>query len=169
MDDLTGNDLYSLRAAQGWAELGNFTEANAELESITATLRTHPDALQVRWHICAHVKNFAACVDIAEAIIKQAPDLAEAWIHRSFALHELNRTQEAFELLLPAAKKFPKVWTIPYNLACYCSQLLRVDEAREWFKKAMAIDEKAAKESALEDPDLKPLWDSMDGTIWKRE
>ena len=30
---------------------------------------------------------------------------------------ELKRTQEAFDLLLPAAEKFPKVWTVSYNLA----------------------------------------------------
>ena len=72
-------------------------------------------------------------------------------------------------MLLPAAKRFSKVWTVPYDLACYCAQLLRVDEAREWFKKAMAINEKAAKAEALDDPDLKPLWDSMGGTIWKKE
>jgi hypothetical protein len=83
-------------------------------------------------------------------------------------LHELNRTQEAFDLLLPAATKFSKEWTIHYNLACYSAQLLKLDDAKEWFQKSMAIDETAAKEHALEDPDLQPLWDSMSGTLWKR-
>jgi hypothetical protein len=32
----------------------------------------------------------------------------------------------------------------------------------------MAIDEHAVKRVALDDPDLKPLWDSMSGTLWKR-
>ena len=73
MNDLTGADLHSLRAAQGWAELGNYHEADEELENITASLRSHPDALQVRWHIHAHAKNWAACAVIAEALEKQAP------------------------------------------------------------------------------------------------
>ena len=60
------------------------------------------------------------------------------------------------------------MWTIPYNLACYCAQLRRLDESREWVKKAMAIDEHTVKRAAIDDPDLKPLWDSMSGTIWKR-
>jgi len=29
--------------------------------------------------------------------------------------------KEAFDLLLPAADQFPRVWTVPYNLACYCA------------------------------------------------
>lgn len=106
---------------------------------------------------------------IAAAIIKLAPGRSDAWIHRSFALHELKRTQEAFDQLLPAAKKFRKVWTIPYNLACYCCQLGRLEECLEWFKKAMAVDEQTVKQAAIDDPDLKPLCDSMSGTMWKRE
>ena len=113
-------------------------------------------------------REWAKCVDIAGAIIKLDPDRPDAWIHRSFALHELHRSQEAFDQLLPAARKFPKVWTIPYNLACYCAQLGRLEECKEWFKKAIVMDEKTVQRMALDDPDLKPLWDSMSGTIWKR-
>ena len=58
---------------------------------------------------------------------------------------------------------------IPYNLACYCAQLNRLDEAQIWFKKAMAIDEQIVKREAIDDPDLKPLWDSMSGMLWKKE
>jgi len=107
-------------------------------------------------------------VDIATTVIELAPERFDGWIHRSFALHELNRTQEAFENLLPAADKFPEVWTIPYNLACYCSQMLRLEEADTWLKKAMVIDEQTVKRLAIDDPDLQPLWDSMGGTMWKK-
>ena len=64
--------------------------------------------------------------------------------------------------------RFPKVWTIPYNLACYCAQLGRLDECRDWVKRAMAIDAGTVRRAAIDDPDLKPLWDSMGGTVWKR-
>jgi tetratricopeptide (TPR) repeat protein len=81
-------------------------------------------------------------VDIAAAVVKLAPQRAWDWIHCSFALHEMERTEEAFEKLPPAVGQFNDVWTIPYNLACYCSQLRRFEEAQTWFKKAMVIDEK---------------------------
>ena len=54
-------------------------------------------------------------------------------------LCELKRPGAAFDLFLPAAKRFPKVWLIPYNLACYCAQTGRLDECEEWLKKAMVI------------------------------
>ncbi|MGO8837547.1 MAG: TPR end-of-group domain-containing protein [Limisphaerales bacterium] len=168
MKPLPAPDSHHLSAAQGWIELGNDREASEELEQITPQLRAHPDVLEVRWHIYARAKKWDACVDIAGAIIKLDPNRPDAWIDRSFALHELKRTQEAFDQLLPVAKKFPKVWTIPYNLACYCAQLGRLDDCQAWFKQAMAIDEQTVKRAAIDDPDLKPLWDSMGGTLWKR-
>ena len=112
--------------------------------------------------------KWGACVDLAGAIIKLDRRRADAWIYRSFAVHEMKRTKEAYDQLLPVAEKFPEVWTIPYNLACYCAQLGRLDECKWWFKKAMAIDEQNVKREAIDDPDLKPLWDSMGGTVWKR-
>jgi len=91
-------DQRHLRAAEGWLMLGNHLEADAELESITPRLRGHPDVLSVRWHIYAAAKKWEACVDLAEAVVRLAPDMADAWIHRSFALHELKRTQESARL-----------------------------------------------------------------------
>jgi tetratricopeptide (TPR) repeat protein len=168
MKPLPPPDSHYLSAAQGWLELGNHLEANEELERITPELRAHPDVLEIRWQIYAKEKKWDACVDIASAIVKLAPESSFGWIQRSFALHELKRTQEAFDQLLPVTEMFPKVWTIPYNLACYCAQLGRLDECQTWFKKAMAIDEYTVKDAAIDDPDLKPLWDSMSGTMWKR-
>jgi tetratricopeptide (TPR) repeat protein len=105
---------------------------------------------------------------IACALVRAKPDGEYGWIERSFALHELKQTQEVYDFLLPAENNF-KNWTISYNLACYCSQLDRLEEAQNWFKKAMAINEHIVKGEAIDDPDLKPLCDSMSGTLWRKE
>jgi tetratricopeptide (TPR) repeat protein len=168
MKPLENPDLHHLLAAQGWLELGLHLDAAAELEHISPRLRAHPDALEVRWHIYAKESKWDACVDIACTLVKLAPKRSESWIHRSFALHCLNRTQEAYDNLLPAAEKFSDVWQIPYNLACYCSVLGKFDDSQHWFKKAMLIDDKIVQKAGINDADLKPLWDSMSTTIWKR-
>ena len=162
------DDQRHLAAAEGWFELGLHLEANLELEKIQPQLCGHPDVLELRWHIYAKEKKWDACLDIAAALINCAPKRVDGWIHRSFTLHELQRTQEAFDQLLPAADQFPKVWTIPYNLACYASMLHQFDVAQKWLKQAMALDEKTVKQAAQEDADLKPLWDSMGETLWKQ-
>ena len=168
MKPLKHPDNLHLQAAQGWLELGNHLEANEELEKITPQLRVHPDVLEVRWHIYSKAKKWDACVDIAEAIINLDPARSEAWIHRSYALHELKRTQEAFDLLLPAAEKFPDVWLISYNLACYTSQLGRFPQCEEWLRTAFTLGKEAAKTLAIDDPDLEPLWENRGGSKWKR-
>jgi tetratricopeptide (TPR) repeat protein len=169
MNKLSTQDQHYLDAAEGWLGLGDHLSANEELEQITPELKAHPKVLLVRLQIYWSKKNWEGCVEIAGAVVKLCPDIADGWIGRSYALHELKRTQEAFDLLSLAKNKFPENHTITYNLACYCSQLNRLDEAQDWFKKAMAINEQIVKRMAIDDLDLKPLWDSMSGTMWKRE
>jgi len=168
MDSLEPHDLMHLNAAEGWLGLGDHLAANEELEHITSTKRSHPLVLGVRCKIYAKAKRWDACVDIAEAMVKLAPENSFGWIHRSFALHELKRTEEAFEKLLPAVDRFPNIWAIPYNLSCYCAQLGRLEDCQKWLKKAMVLDDRTVQREAIDDPDLKPLWDSMSGTLWER-
>jgi tetratricopeptide (TPR) repeat protein len=165
MKKLPRHDQRFLDAAEGWLGLGDLSSANDELEQITPELRTHPKVLAVRLEIYWASKKWEACVEIAGALVALEPKNDHAWIGRSFALHELKRTQEAYDLLLLAKNKFPKNYTIPYNLACYSAQLNRLEDAQDWFKKAMKINERAVKRLAIDDPDLKPLWDSMGGTL----
>jgi tetratricopeptide (TPR) repeat protein len=119
----------------------------------------------------AKEKNWDACVDIATTLVKIAPERANSWVHRAYSLRRAKggALEIAMYALLPAVDLFPKVWLIPYNLACYCSMLGRLDEAQGWFKKASAMNEKAVHRIAIDDPDLKPLLYSMSGTMWKRE
>jgi tetratricopeptide (TPR) repeat protein len=156
---LSPKDNRHLLAAQGWLELGNLGEANTELENISPEMQSHPDVLGLRWGICALAQDWSGCVDIGKALTQLAPERPVSWIHLAYALHELKRTQEAFDVLAPMVQKFPTVETIPYNLACYTCQLGRLAEARDWLAQAIDLgNEKEIKLRALEDPDLAPLW-----------
>ena len=53
MRPFTGLDELHFQAAVGWLELGNWREANEELEDITPQMPAHPDVLAVRWQIYA--------------------------------------------------------------------------------------------------------------------
>jgi len=161
-------DNHHVEAAQGWLELGNHLEANEELERIAPQLKAHPSVLELRWKIYAQAKKWDACFEIGQSLVNLLPDHDFGYIHRSFALNELKRTEEAFDLLEPAYIQFPRSWTIPYNLACYCAQLNQIEECEQWFKRAMAIDEKAVRKKAIDDPDMQPLWKSLSGTVWKK-
>jgi len=157
--ELSPPDSHHLLAAQGWLELGNCVEAQAELDQIAAQFCKLPAVLGLRWHLCAATGKWADAVEIAGTHVQDCPDNPEGWIHRSYALHELKRTAEARDQLLPAAKRFPREVLIRYNLACYECQLGNLKAAMLRLTQALALDRtNQIRRNALGDPDLKPLW-----------
>ena len=87
------------------------------------------------------------------------PDNPWGPFHLAFSLHELKRTKEAYEVLIPVVDKFPEHDLMRYNLACYCCQLGDLKEAMQWLEKAIDLaGKKDIRLMALDDPDLEPLW-----------
>ena len=155
-------DLHHLNAAEGWLGLGDWKSADDELAELTPELRAHPDVLEVRWQVNAAAKRWEACVQIATTITELTPKRSSGWIHRSFALHELKRTQEALDNLLSVVERFHKDATMHYNLACYECQLGRLPEAKRRLAVAFDLgDSRRTKLMALEDADLRPLWEHI--------
>jgi tetratricopeptide (TPR) repeat protein len=167
MRPLTPPDTHHLLAAQGWIELGNHLEANEELENITAENRAHPAVLEVRWQIYAQAEKWKGALDIASALIQLVPEHPLGWIHQSYSLHELKRTEEARDNLLGVVEKSPQDPIMRYNLACYECQLGQLEQAKHWLRKAFEVgDSKKIKLMALEDPDLEPLWREIGKRCW---
>jgi Flp pilus assembly protein TadD len=157
--ELSPPDSHHLRAAQGWLELGNCFEAQAELALVGHSHHGHPDVLDLRWQLCASAGSWADAVEIGELLVSACPADPNGWIHRSYALHELKRTVEARDRLLPAIERFPKLALIPYNLACYECQLGDMAAAKRLLLQAFALDRtQQSRFNALNDPDLRPLW-----------
>ena len=68
--------------------------------------------------------------------------------------------EKAKVVLDEAAKLFPGDSMIQYNLACYCAQLGQLDAAQEYLDKSYELgDAQKIKLMALDDEDLKPLWE----------
>jgi len=155
-------DPMHLEAAAGWIQLGDYDSANDELEKIRAEWRAHPDVLDLRWLIYSHHEQWDACLDIASAIVKMASDRVWGWVHKAYSLRRATGggIEKAKPVLLEAAKLFPDDYMIQYNLACYCAQLGQLDAAQEHLDKSYELgNAKQIKLMALDDDDLKPLWD----------
>lgn len=166
--EFSHEDKMALQRAEGWMELRLPLEANAELDEIQAAMRAHPEVLKLRYSIYSASKQWAMALEIATCLHGQLPDDQFGGVHTAVALNRLGRTQEAKELSLALAPRFPTDWSIPYNLACYCAQLGEIEEAQKWFKAAMALDEHTVRRMGIDDPDLEPLWQGMRDTTWKR-
>ena len=148
-------DSHHLNAAEGWLGLGNSEEAWHELAKVSLEVLSHPDVLRVKYHLYEKVKNWERAAETAQLLCQIIPEAPFGWIHLAYALHELRRTREAYNVLIPLVDRFPEEYVIRYNLACYCCQLGELDEARGWLKKAIAlIGSDTIKEMASKDPDL---------------
>jgi tetratricopeptide (TPR) repeat protein len=155
-------DTFHIQAAQGWLELGSVAEAKVELGKIVLELQRHPEVLKVQWGIFAAEMKWEAALEVAAALIELEPEDQMGWVHRSYSLHEVKRTKEARDNLLRVVGKFPFSATMRYNLACYECQLGDLAQAKKWLEKAFRIgNREQMKLAALEDPDLKPLWDEL--------
>ena len=164
MQQLEPPDIHFLSASIGWLELGVYSEAEAELNRISAEQQSHPDVLEVRWVIVAQTKRWELALQIARALLKCAPQRSSGWLHQAYSLRRTaaDGIKLAWEALLPAYDKFPREATISYNLSCYACQMQKLEEARVWLRRALKIDDKTKiKEMALDDPDLRPLWEEI--------
>lgn len=158
-------DHFHFDAAKGWIELGNLDEARLELEALTAESREFPAVLALDCHRLALAGEWQEVVAVAERWLQRQPGDAQAWVQRSYALHELRRTREAWDKLLPSATLFPENATIAYNLGCYACQLGELDTARRWLRRSFrcceAEERTGWKAMARRDPDLAPLRDEL--------
>ena len=151
-------DVFHLRAASGWIGLGDLDSARAELSQISPWQRLHPEVLLVHGEFFFADEDWEALVELSVVLLEKFPKQEPLWIQRSYALHELQRTQEAFDQLLPATRKFRKSWLVRYNLACYCARLGNPAEALRLLCTAMELANVAQiKAMALDDPDFAEL------------
>lgn len=152
-------DKRHLEAAEGWIGLGNYKEAAKELEQINPEFKNHPFVLVARYKLLGAAKHWDKAVKIAMSVQKLLPANPWGHFHAAFALHELKRTQEAYDTLTPIAGEFPDNWLMRFNLACYSCQLGKLDEAMHWLEKAIRLTgRQQIRQLALDDQDLEPLW-----------
>jgi len=164
MNVLQPPDTHHLNAAEGWLGLGNVVEAEHELASVSAAVQSHPEVLRVRYHLYERSKKWDSAAETAQLLCHVIPETPFGWIHLAYALHELRRTKEAYNVLIPVVDRFPEEYVIRYNLACYSCQMGELEEARAWLKKSIAlIGADTIKEMASTDPDLQNLWPEIQG------
>ena len=151
-------DTHHLNAAEGWLGLGNIVEAEEEFKKLTPGVRTHPEVLRVRYHLYEKCRQWEQAAETAQVLCHVLPETPFGWIHLAYALHELRRTREAYNVLVPIVDRFSDDYIMRYNLACYSCQMGNLEEARVWLKKAISLaGPETIKQLALTDPDLQEL------------
>jgi tetratricopeptide (TPR) repeat protein len=156
-------DLKFYEAACGFLQLGMALDAHAELDKIDPFNRAAPDVLALRVEIYRKLKKWELMREIAKRLNEFEPNEVQWVVSYAFATRRAVSIEAAKEILLSSVARFPKEAVILFNLACYECQLERVDAAKDYLKKVFEIDP-SWRNAALDDEDLKPLWDEMGRT-----
>jgi predicted Zn-dependent protease len=149
----------TLDAVQGWLLLGNAREARAEFDQLPTAAQDHPDTLPTRYELLTQETAWEEAYRVACALVESTPDELTGYVWRAYAARRMpgGGLDRAFEALKPGLDRFPREPLIHFNLACYCCQLGRLDEARRWLAQALAHGGDAIQELIKTDPDLEPL------------
>ena len=153
-------DQKHWEAASGYVQLGMYLEADAELDEIDPFCRAAPEVLAVRLEIYAGLKKWELMQTVAKKLGEHDLQNVQWAISWAYATRRANSLQAAKEILSNAESKFPKDAIIKYNLACYCCQLGESENAKNYLKTAFEIDS-TWRLKALDDEDLRPLWDLL--------
>jgi tetratricopeptide (TPR) repeat protein len=156
---LSVRDTQHVLAAEGWLELGNHNEANAELAKVTLSNHAHPDVLEMRWRAYEAARQWPRCLELAENLTDVAPRRMSGWLKLAATLHAMGESEEACQVMVEVVDEFADKPLFLYNLACYSCQAGLLQEAVSWLEKGFKLDEKGElKKLALKDPMLDPLW-----------
>ena len=105
-------------------------------------------------------EDWPLAANLAESLAGDCPEDCALWIEWAYAGRRADGIPAARTILMKAWDRFPRVATIPYNLACYACCEDDLEKARDLLSRAFALDP-AYREIAGEDEDLEPLWGEL--------
>jgi len=159
---LSTEDQKHLTAAQGFTELGMWLDANAELEEIDPEVRHFPEVLEVRVRIYRALEKWELMQTVAKKLTEVDPTDSRWPLAWAYATRRAESVDAARFILIAAWELHEKEPLIPYNIACYMCQLGQNEIAKGMLEVAFKLSPEM-RAAALDDEDLKPMWDQMAG------
>ncbi|MDQ3623964.1 MAG: hypothetical protein M3463_16005 [Verrucomicrobiota bacterium] len=147
----------ALSAADGYLYLGMAEEALAELNEISPAKQQAPAVLLARIRVLLHLRKYEQAEKLSRGGTAAHPEEEEFTVQRAFALHKLQKSDEAVEVISAAPEWIRRTGILHYNLACYEARLGDLAVARQCIDAAIQLNA-AIKRNARVDPDLQALW-----------
>jgi tetratricopeptide (TPR) repeat protein len=148
-----------LEAATGWLELGNYLEANAELDRLPPELRASSEVLLLRCCIYRKAERWEDLEIIADGAVSLYPRSERFYIHLGWARLKQGKIDECLGTVTTAAARFRNSAEVAYLCACHSAVAGMPKGAREWLLIALALDPSdRMKLRALGQPELESVW-----------
>jgi tetratricopeptide (TPR) repeat protein len=149
-----------IRAAEGYLELGMYSEALAELDQILPADQDRLESLRMRIQVLLQIRDWKTGLKLSLRAADLFPQESYGFIHAAFCLHEMGQTQEAKETLLNGPPSMLEEPIYYYNLGCYETVLGNLDQAKAYLRASFRLN-KGFREIARQDPDLGPIRDEL--------
>ena len=147
-----------LQPAWGYFQLGMYQEANDEIETLPLVVQTASEVLGLRARIYEALGAWQLLLEVGDFLVRTWPEVSQHWLWLAYAIRACRTVGEAELLLLDSLRLHPSNATIHFYLACYMSQLGKLESALEHLTDAIDLD---ATVQDMYDPDLDPLWLSL--------
>lgn len=137
-----------------------FDDAALELQQLSPGLENHRDVLVTKVYVSQGLKDWGVLRVAALKLMAEEPGNAQWPISLAYATRRCESIHAARAILMIALENHPDECIIPYNLACYDCQLGNMDSAMMYLERAIQMSSHV-KAMALDDEDLKALWDRL--------
>jgi tetratricopeptide (TPR) repeat protein len=147
----------ALQAAEGYVFLGLHREALKELDTIDQLDQEDSDVMIARIRTLLHLGRFSAAARLSARGESIHSEEDEFTVQRAFALHRLNKRDEAAKVIQSAPAWLRRTGILHYNLGCYQARWGDIPTARQCVDAAIQLNA-AIELSMKKDPDLAGLW-----------
>lgn len=151
-----------IQAARRHIQSGECAHARDELDQVPAEFQSTPPVLKLRWQIAIRERSREGALSIAQTLVKTDPESPVSWIALSISLTAVRRHSEAIQELLRGAEQVhpcDRAFLV-YEMAMIQCRQRRLNSARKLLGIAFDADP-SLKLRALEDHNLRPLWDQF--------
>ena len=157
---ISDNALWHIQRGDGYLDLKMYEEARRELQQVNSFDCRCDTYIKAAMRLALADARWGDAAQFARTLIERQPNEPAFHVQLAYAVRRAESIEAARTILLEALKQFPKIAVIPFNLACYECQLGRYDKAMSYLRRAFKLDD-SCQEQALEDEDLKPIWDRL--------
>ncbi len=147
----------ALHGADGYLFLGLPDFALEALDDVPTGEQADAAVMLARVRVLLHMRRWPEAEALSGQGATQHPGEEEFTVQRAFALHQLNKGEQAVEVLQSAPEWLRRTGILHYNLACYEARLGDLTIARQCINAAIQLNA-AMKKNARVDPDLQALW-----------
>jgi len=161
---MSPESLQKIQAAHGFFELGMWQASWDELETMGPEDRAELPVAVLRVEILKAMKRWESAAILAESLIEKGAKIGGLYLSAAYAIRRARSLPEAKAMLLKGEPFLQDEALWWYNLACYDCQLGDLEAAKARLARAFEID-RDYRLRALEDEDLKPLWDAFAGEL----